>query len=57
MGKQIKIVSSDRGKEYYGKYIEKGQLPGSLVRFLQEHGVVAQYTMLGSPSQNGVVER
>jgi len=57
LGKQIKIVSSDRGKEYYGKYIEKGQLPGSLVRFLQEHGVVAQYTMTGSLSQNGAAEK
>nr|KYP61936.1 Retrovirus-related Pol polyprotein from transposon TNT 1-94 [Cajanus cajan] len=56
-GKQIKIVRSDRGGEYYGKYTENGQAPGLFARFLQEHGFVAQYTMLSSPDQNGVAER
>ncbi|KAL6315675.1 hypothetical protein AAG906_005765 [Vitis piasezkii] len=27
-GKQIKIVRSDRGGEYYGRYLENGQSPG-----------------------------
>ena len=57
LGTQIKIVKSNRGGEYYGRYIERGQLSGPFVRFLQEHGIVAQYTMPGSPSQNGVAER
>ena len=56
-GKQIKIVRSDRGGEYYGRYLEDGQTPGPFAKFLQEHGIVAQYTMLGSPYQNGVAER
>jgi transposase InsO family protein len=56
-GKQIKIVRSDRGGEYYGRYIEDGQAPGPFAKFLQEHGIVAQYTMPGSPDQNGVAER
>uniref|UniRef100_A0A2N9G0L4 Integrase catalytic domain-containing protein n=1 Tax=Fagus sylvatica TaxID=28930 RepID=A0A2N9G0L4_FAGSY len=56
-GKQIKIVRSDRGGEYYGRYTEDGQAPGPFAKFLQEHGIVAQYTMLGSPDQNGVAER
>ena len=56
-GKQVKIVRSDRGGEYYGRYIKNGQAPGPFARFLQEHGIVAQYTMYGSPDQNGVVER
>jgi len=56
-GKQIKIMRSDKGGEYYGKYTEKGQLLGPFARFLQEHDIVAQYTMLGSSSQNHVVER
>ena len=56
-GKQIKIVRSDRGGEYYGRYTEDGQAPGPFARFLQEHGIVAQYTMPGSPDQNGVAER
>jgi len=51
------IVRSDRGGEYYGRYTSDGQAPGPFAKFLQEHGIVAQYTMLGSPDQNGVVER
>ena len=39
--KQIKIVRSDRGGEYYGRYIENGQAPGPFARFFQGHGIVA----------------
>ncbi|RVW28388.1 Retrovirus-related Pol polyprotein from transposon TNT 1-94 [Vitis vinifera] len=56
-GKQIKIVRSDRGGKYYGRYLEDGQSPGLFAKFLQEHGIVAQYTMSGSPNQNGVAEK
>ena len=56
-GKQIKIVRSDRGDEYYGRYIKDGQVLGPFAQFLQEYGIVAQYTMPRSPNQNGVVER
>ena len=56
-GKQIKIVRSDRGGEYYGRYTEDGQAPGPFAKFLQEHGIVSQYTMSGSLDQNGVAER
>ena len=56
-GMQIKIVSSDRGGECYSRYTENGQAPSPFARFLQEHGIVAQYTMLGSPDHNGVAER
>ena len=56
-GKQIHIVRSDRGGEYYGRYTENGQAPGPFAKFLQEHGIVAQHTMPGSPDQNGVAER
>jgi hypothetical protein len=55
--KQIKIVRLDRNGEYYGRYIKDGQTPGLFVKFLQENRTVAQYTMLGSPYQKGVVER
>jgi len=44
------LVRSDRGGEFYGKYTENGQAPGPFAKFLQEHGIVAQYTMLGSPN-------
>ena len=53
-GKHIKIVRSDRGGEYYGKYTENGQAPGAFAKFLQENEIVAQYTMSSSPDQNGV---
>ena len=56
-GKQIQIVRSDRGGEYYGRYTENGQAPGPFAKFLQEHGIVAQHTMSGSPDQNGAAER
>ena len=56
-GKQIKIVRSDRGGECYDRYLEDGQSPGPFAKFLQGHGIVAQYTMLGSLNQNGVAER
>ena len=50
-------MRSDRGGEYYGRYLEDGQSPGPFPKFLQEHGIVAQYTMSGSLDQNGVAER
>ncbi|XP_074299961.1 uncharacterized protein LOC141631153 [Silene latifolia] len=56
-GKRIKIVRSDRSGEYYGRYIENGQAPGPFAKFFQDHGIVAQCTMPGSPDQNGVAER
>ena len=52
LGKQIKIVKLDTGR-----YTKKGQLYGLFARFLQEQGIVAQYIMPSSPSQNGVAER
>ena len=56
-GKQIKIMISYKDGEYYGRYMEAGQTLGLFVKFLQEHGIVAQYTMHGSPDQNGVAKR
>ncbi|KAG9451218.1 hypothetical protein H6P81_011183 [Aristolochia fimbriata] len=56
-GKQMKIVRTDRGGEYYGRYTESRQAQGPFARFLQHNGIVFQYTMLGSPDQNGVAER
>ena len=47
----------DRGGEYYGRYTKDGQVLGPFAKFLQEHEIVAQYTMPGSPYQNGVVEK
>ena len=57
LDKKVKIIRSDRGGEYYGKYDESGQCPGPFAKFLEKHGICAQYTMLGTPHQNGVAER
>jgi len=55
--KRIKIVRSDRGGGYYGRHTPYGQVPGPFARFLQENGIVAQYSAPGEPQQNGVAER
>ena len=58
LGKKIKAIKSYCGSEYYGRYDGSGELrPGPFVRYLQECDIVPQYTMLGTLSQNGVVER
>jgi len=57
LDRKVKIIRSDRGGEYYGKYNESGQCPGPFAKFLEEHGICAQYTMPGTPQQNGVAER
>jgi transposase InsO family protein len=50
-------VRSDRGGEYYSHHTPYGQVPGPFVRFLQENGIVVQYSMPDNPQQNGVAER
>ena len=57
LDKNMKIVKSDRGGEYYGKYDETGQYPSPISKFLESHGICAQYTMPGTPQQNGVAKR
>ncbi|KAI9196779.1 hypothetical protein LWI28_026937 [Acer negundo] len=58
LGKKIKAVKFDRGGEYYGRYDGSGeQRPRHFVKFLEECGIVPQYTMPGKPSMNGVAER
>ena len=57
-GKKIKVVKSNRGDEYYERYDGSGeQHLGPFALFLNECEIVLQYTMLGEPSMNGVVER
>ena len=50
-------MRSDRGDEYYGRYEESGQNPSPFAKFLEKHGIHAQYTMPGTPQQNDVAER
>ncbi|KAK9072512.1 hypothetical protein SSX86_008946 [Deinandra increscens subsp. villosa] len=54
---KIKVVRSDRGGEYYGRHTDVGQAPGPFYRFCKDHGIINQYTMPGTPQQNGVAER
>ncbi|TQD95507.1 hypothetical protein C1H46_018863 [Malus baccata] len=53
----IKIVRSDRGGEYFGRYTEAAQQKGPFTSFLEQQGIMAQYTTPGTPQQNGVTER
>ncbi|RVW29550.1 Retrovirus-related Pol polyprotein from transposon TNT 1-94 [Vitis vinifera] len=49
LGKLIKVVKSDKGGEYYGRYDEIGRNPGSFTKFLLECGIDARYTMSCTP--------
>ena len=58
LNKRIKSFRSERGGEYYGKYDGSGeQRLGPFAKFLEECGIIPQYTMLGTLSMNGVAER
>ena len=54
---KIKVVRSDRGGEYYSRHTPYGQVPEPFARFLQENGIVTQYSTPSEPQQNGVAER
>ncbi|KAH7866788.1 hypothetical protein Vadar_024998 [Vaccinium darrowii] len=49
LDRKVKIVRSDRGGEFYGRYDESGQNPGPFAKFLEKRGIRAQYTMPGTP--------
>ena len=53
----IKIVRSDMGGEYFGRYTEAGQHKRHFAQFLEQQGIVAQYTTSGTPQHIVVVER
>ena len=40
LGKVIKVVRSDRGREYYGKHGDAGQLKGPFAKYLEDSGIV-----------------
>jgi transposase InsO family protein len=54
---KIKVVHLDRGGEYYGRHTPYGQIPRPFAKFLEENGIVAQYSLPYEPQQNGVAER
>ena len=51
LDRKVKVVRSDRGDAYYVKFNKKGQCLGPFAKFLENHGICAQYTMLGTPQQ------
>ena len=51
---KVKIIKSDRGGGYYGRYDENGQHPDLFTNFFEKHRICAQYTMPETPQQNGV---
>lgn len=55
--KHIKVVRSDRSREYFGRYTEAEQPNGPFAIYLEQCGIVAQYTTPEPPQQNGVVEQ
>ena len=55
--RKIKVVRSVRGGEYYGKYDQTSRHLGPFASFLQNHGIVAQYTSPGTPEQNGAAKK
>lgn len=51
---KIKVVRSDRGGEYYGRFDETWRNLGSFAKFLQQEGIMAQYTNPSTPQHNGI---
>ena len=56
-GKKIKVVHSDIGGDYYGRYDETGRNPRPFSKYLLECGIDAQYIMLGTPQHNEIAKR
>ncbi|KAI5337042.1 hypothetical protein L3X38_016311 [Prunus dulcis] len=54
---KIKVLRFDMGGEYYEKYVEQGKYPSPLALYLQDYGIVSQYTNPGTPQENRVYER
>ena len=47
----------DYGGEYYGRIGEIGQSMGPFAKYLQDCGIVSQFTMPRTSKQNGVVKK
>lgn len=46
---QVEVVRSDRRGEYYERYDETSGNHGPFARFLEQEGILTQYTMLRMP--------
>ena len=49
LDRKMRIIRSDRGGEYYGRYDETGQQPGPFAMLLQKRDICAQYIIPGTP--------
>jgi hypothetical protein len=49
LDRNVKVVRSDRGGEYYRRYDGLGQCRCPFAKLLEKHGICAQYTMPGTP--------
>ncbi|CAD5164600.1 unnamed protein product [Musa acuminata subsp. malaccensis] len=49
LDRKVKIVRSDIGGEFYGRYDGYGQNIGPFARFLEQRGICAQYALPGVP--------
>ena len=47
--KKLKVIRSNIGGEFYGRYDKTGQNPWPFTIYLRECGIDAQYTMPGTP--------
>ena len=57
LGKKIKCSNSNKGGEYYKRYDETKRNPSPLAKYLQDCGIEANNTMLGTLEQNRIIER
>ena len=58
LDKKVKAVKSDHGGEHYDRYDGSGErCPRPFAKFLEEYGIVPQYSMFDKPSMNGVTKR
>lgn len=51
------MVIFDRDCEYYGRHTKMEQSARPLKKFIKKLGIVPQYTMPGTPDQNGIAKR
>jgi hypothetical protein len=51
------VVRLDRSGEYYGRHTPYGQVPSLFVKFLQENGIVIQYSLPHESQHNDIAKR
>ena len=49
LDRKIKVVRFDRGREYYGGYDGSGHNSIPFARFLEQYGIIAQYSLSSTP--------